>query len=127
MTRATPEWIGAHPDVAIPPRVKVRIFDRDGGRCKECTRKVGPGFLPFAFDHITALVNSGQHRETNLQLLCDHCHKVKTEADVGEKKIVRRKRAKHLGIAKPKSGLSHPRFKRKMDGTVVNRETGETV
>lgn len=124
--RATPEWIGAHPDSAIPPRVKVRIFERDGGRCQECTRKVGPGFLPFAFDHIRALINGGQHRETNLQLLCDHCHKVKTGADVAEKKVVARKKAKHLGI-KPKSALSRSRFKKRMDGTVIDRETGLPV
>ena len=35
--------------------------------------------------------------------------------------------AKHLGIPKPKSSLTHPRFKRLMDGTVVDRRTGEVV
>lgn len=74
--RSVPEWIGKTPDTPIPQRVKLRIFERDGKRCQECTRPVGAGRLPFAFDHIRALVNGGEHRETNLQLLCEHCRPV---------------------------------------------------
>ena len=100
MSRSVPEWEGAHPDVDIPPRVKLRIFERCGGRCQRCTRKVG-GADKFAYDHIVALANGGAHAEGNLQVLCAECHAMKTARDVSEKAAVARVRAKHLGIRKP--------------------------
>lgn len=106
MTRALPEWIGATDDSAIPPRVKIRIFDRCGGSCAICTNPV----VHAAYDHMQALINGGSHRETNLQLLCVPCHKVKTRADVKEKSVTARIRAKHLGIKKPRTIRSWRRF-----------------
>jgi len=105
MARAIPPWTGKTPDTAIPPRVQTRVFDRDGGQCRQCTRKVGPGAEPFAFDHIIALINGGQHSESNLQLLCQHCHKAKTGEDVAEKSRVARIRAKAIGVHQPKRKL----------------------
>jgi 5-methylcytosine-specific restriction protein A len=95
------EWIAGHDDQAIPPRVKIRVFDRFGGRCAECSRKIGGSIRP-AYDHIQALCNGGSHRESNLQLLCMSCHAIKTKQDVAEKKINARVRAKHIG-ARPSS------------------------
>lgn len=126
MTRSLPEWRGPTPDAAIPPRVKARIFERDGGRCRQCTRQVGAGREPFAFDHVVALANGGEHAEGNLQLLCQTCHAVKTRADVAEKSAVYRKRAKHLSIkkaARPMPGSRASKWKRRMDGTLVERNS----
>lgn len=129
MTRAVPEWIGKAPDTPIPPRVKLRVFERDGGRCKECTRKVGPGHMPFQIDHATAIINRGENRESNLQVLCSHCHAIKTGQDVAEKSKVARVRSKHLGIKKPSRfpGSRGSKFKQKIGGGVVYRDTGEPV
>ena len=101
--RETAEWIGSHDDAAIPPRVQVRVFGRDGGRCKICTRKVGVGGEPFQMDHRIALVNGGSHRESNLQLICTECHKAKTKQDVAVKAKTARVRKRHLGIKKPRT------------------------
>lgn len=121
--RRTEEWRAKHADEAIPQRVKARIFLRDGGRCQSCTRKVGPGGEPYAFDHIVALVNGGEHRENNIQLLCQNpCHARKTATDVAEKSRVYRKRVKHLGMAKAKGRGFDKRFRRRMDGTVERRD-----
>lgn len=99
--RATKEWIADHPDQAIPPRVKVRIWERFNGHCAKCSRKLEPG--KFEYDHIVALINNGEHREFNLHPLCTSpCHSGKTKADVAEKKIVYRKKVKHLRLKKPK-------------------------
>ena len=122
--RATEEWIGANPDTDIPPRVKIRLFERAGGRCQCCTRKIiSP--RDWQADHIVALINGGQNRETNLQCLCSWCHLAKTRNDVAEKAYSARVKAKHIG-AKPKSSRPMPGsrasgFKRKMDGTVERR------
>ena len=51
--------------------------------------------------------------------------KAKTRADVQWKAKSDRVRKKHLGIDTPKSSLTHPTLKRKMDGTVVDRKTGK--
>jgi 5-methylcytosine-specific restriction endonuclease McrA len=122
MTRSVDEWIGASDDQAIPARVKVRIFDRCGGQCRNCTLPIR-GKLRPAYDHIQALINGGSHREFNLQLLCVPCHAIKTKADVAEKSITARKRTKHLGIRKPSRfpGSRDSKFKKKMDGSVLLR------
>jgi len=122
MTRTTDEWIGTDDNQAIPARVKVRVFDRAGGICAICTSTIF-GKLRPAYDHKTALINGGQNRESNLQLLCVPCHATKTKADVAEKSRVYRKRAAHLGIRKPSRfpGSRDSKFKKCVDGRVVLR------
>lgn len=100
MTRSVPEWIADHDDQSIPPRVRVRLFEAAAGRCAACSRKIGPADT-WQADHIIALVNGGEHRETNLQVLCDWCHKVKTREDVAIKAKGAKVRARHLGIKAP--------------------------
>jgi len=120
--RELPEWIGSHDDQQIPARVKIRVFERSGGVCEICTRLIF-GKLRPAYDHEIALINGGQNRESNLQLLCVPCHAEKTKADVAEKSYVYRKRVKHLGIRKPSRfpGSRDSRWKKKIDGTVIAR------
>lgn len=99
--RATEEWIGKTANTKVPTRVEVRVFERAGGRCEECTRKLHAGD-PRQIDHRIALINGGENRETNLQLLCGWCHKGKTKQDVAEKSKTAAVKAKHLGFKKPK-------------------------
>jgi 5-methylcytosine-specific restriction protein A len=54
--RSVPEWIGASDDQAIPARVKIRIFDRDAGKCCDCTLPIR-GKLRPAYDHIQRYVS----------------------------------------------------------------------
>lgn len=96
-SRALPEWIGRTPDSAIPPRVRVRRFAFYGGICQLSGRRIQPGDL-WDLDHIVALANGGQNRETNLWPVLRDKHREKTKADVAEKSKVYRKTAKHLGI-----------------------------
>lgn len=124
MSREVPEWIGKTDNTALPPRVKIRVFDRFGGKCAECGRKLGVAGEDPEFDHITALINGGENRETNFQCLCRGCHRAKTNIDVATKSKDRRVKAKHLGIEKKKQrlpGSKGTKWKRKVDGTVVPR------
>jgi 5-methylcytosine-specific restriction protein A len=109
VARATEEWAGKQDDAAIPPRVKDRIFRRCGGVCVECRRPLNEREKP-QFDHITALINGGQHAEFNLQTLCGPCHKLKTKADVAEKSDVYQSRAKSLGFFAPKRAIQSQGF-----------------
>lgn len=122
MSRSAKEWVAKHDDQAIPPRVKIRIYMRCDGRCQKCTTRHMAGAIP-QYDHIKALINGGEHRESNLQLLCVPCHTAKTKVDVAEKSVVATIQKKHLGIRKRSTfpcGRDSP-FKKKIGGQVVRR------
>lgn len=118
--RSVEEWRGKSPDSPIPPRVKLRVWERCGGKCALSGRKLAVG-EPHDFDHIIALCNGGQNRESNLQLVSRAKHREKTAADVATKSKTYRQRGKHLGVIKPKGSLSHPTLKRTLSGQVVPR------
>lgn len=94
--RELPEWIGATDDEHVPNRVRIRVFDAFKGICAgECGGKIRGA---WEIDHIVALINGGENRESNLQPLCVECHAVKTSGDLAEKSKTYRIRAKHLGL-----------------------------
>lgn len=106
--RSVPEWIADHPDQAIPRLVKLRVWERCGGKCGLTGKKLRPGD-GYDFDHIKALADGGEHREGNLHVVWRPAHRKKTAAENTERAKVRKKRAKHLGFGKPKAGgLSPP-------------------
>lgn len=118
MSRALPEWIGSSPDASVPPRVRVRIFDRYGGRCQcGCNRMIRAGEKWECEDTI-AIINGGERRESNLKPWLAEHHKTKTAADVAEKSMVYRKRSKHLGQKKPRTITRW----RKFNGEIVHAE-----
>ena len=118
MSRAVTEWIGRTPDTPIPPRVKLRVFDRHGGTCHLSGRKIMPG-EPWDCDHIVALINGGENRENNLAPALRDKHREKTKADVAEKAIIYRKAAKNIGIRRPSrmQGRGFPKAEPKHSAT----------
>lgn len=121
--RSLPDWIGANDNTTIPPRVRLRVFERFSGRCQcGCTMIIRPGDA-WECDHITALCNGGIHAESNLHPLLKSCHDRKSAADVAEKSDVYVKKLKHRGIKK-QSKFSCNRnspWKKKLSGEVVRR------
>jgi 5-methylcytosine-specific restriction endonuclease McrA len=115
--RTVEEWIGRNDDAKIPDRVKERIAMRASDCCQQCKRPIG-GRLRAEFDHVIPLIIGGQHREGNLRLVCNECHKAKTRLDVKLKSKVARVRKRKLGFRKPRS----IRAWRKFDGTPVYAE-----
>jgi 5-methylcytosine-specific restriction endonuclease McrA len=114
MSRTTDEWIGKTDDEPAPPRVRQRLFDTAQGQCQKCTRKLYPG--QWSVDHVVALINGGENRERNLQILCTiPCHSDKTRADVKQKATTARKRARNIGIKKPRTMTRW----RKFNGEIV--------
>jgi hypothetical protein len=69
--RAVDEWVAKHPDQEIPARVKLRIFERCGGKCALTGKKLGVG--EFDYDHIKRLRDGGEHRSANPRkfAMCD--------------------------------------------------------
>lgn len=99
--RSVPEWVGSSPDAAIPPRVRLRVFERFAGTCQLTGRKIRPGD-EWDLDHRVPLALGGKHAESNLQPVLREAHREKTRQDVADNAKVRRIRLKHIG-AFPKS------------------------
>jgi 5-methylcytosine-specific restriction protein A len=117
MTRSVEEWRGKTDDSAIPSRVMDRVAQSAERRCQKCGLET-VGKLRGQADHIIPLILGGAHRETNLQWLCEPCHKVKSKLDVKLKAKVARVRKRHIGIKKPRTITSW----RKFNGTRVYAE-----
>lgn len=111
MSRAVTEWIGRTPDTPIPPRVKLRVFDRHGGICHLSGRKIMPG-EPWDCDHVIALINGGENRESNLAPALRDKHRIKTAADVREKSIVSQRRQSFLGIKPQRKRIQSAGFRK---------------
>lgn len=114
MSRGTDEWVGKSDDDAIPRRVRARVFEAHGGRCYLSGRVIRSGDV-WDCDHIIALINGGEHRESNLAPALREFHKIKTKADVAEKSRVARKRQKFIGIKRDRKILGW----RKFNGEIV--------
>lgn len=104
MPRAVPEWVGKTPDSKPPPRVMLRIFQRENGLCHLSHRKIQPG-EKWQADHKIALVNGGENRESNLFPALEGAHKEKTKTDVAEKSYVASRAKSHIGARRPKQPI----------------------
>ncbi len=123
MPREVEEWIGKTDDSDPPPRVRVRVFDKYKGVCQcGCGMRIWAGDK-WQCDHVVAIINGGQNRESNLVPLLIKHHVSKTKEDVAEKSEVYKKRKSHLGLKKKSRfpGSKDSLFKKKIDGTVVRR------
>ena len=121
MSRSVPEWIGKTDDSPVPAKVKVRVFSRSHGRCKRCSRLITAAIL-WECDHTIALINGGENRESNLQILCEFCHTGKTASDVGIKAKTYAIQKRHLGLRKPKGrpmpGTRRSGIRKRLSGKV---------
>lgn len=97
MKRSVPLWVGSSPDAKVPPRVRARIFLREGGKCWISGRAIRVGDA-WDLDHRVALCNGGAHSEDNLFPALRDKHREKTAEDVALKSKTDRMRQKHLGI-----------------------------
>lgn len=116
--RSVDLWSSTNPDAAIPARVKLRVFERCGGKCALTGKKLMPGDA-YDFDHIIPLALGGAHAEDNLQVVWREAHRKKTAADIGVIRKADRIRTKHLGL-KPRSPAWGNKS-RKLNGTVVEK------
>ena len=111
--RTVSEWVGSSPDAMPPPRVRLRIFERNKGVCHLSGRRIGPGDK-WHLDHIIAICNGGLNVESNMAPALVAPHKDKTRADRRLKAKNDRVRKKHLGLKKPRKITRWRRF----DGSI---------
>jgi 5-methylcytosine-specific restriction protein A len=94
--RAVPEWIGKTPDTKVPDHVRLRIWNTHKGVCHIAQRKIMAG-ENWDLDHVIALANGGEHRESNLAPALRDKHREKTALDVAEKAKIDGRQATHIG------------------------------
>jgi 5-methylcytosine-specific restriction endonuclease McrA len=109
-------------------KTRALAFERCNGSCESCGArlKVGEG----EYDHILPDVFSGEPTIENCQVLCRACHKAKTRIDNLAAKKSTRVRDKASGAFRSKRGfrkLGSDKFKPKIGGGVVWRDTGKPV
>ena len=104
--------------------MRVRVFERFGGVCQETGRKIAAGEA-WDCDHTIALINGGEHRESNLRPVLRAAHRAKTKDDVAMKAKTARVRKKHLGLAKakcPLPGGRHSPLKKTLNRGTIRRD-----
>lgn len=109
------EWVGKTPDSMPPPTVRLRIFEREGGRCHLTGVLIKTGDL-WDLDHKKRIEDGGENRETNLFPALREPHRKKTAEETTRGKKADRSRMAHLGIkdepARPLEGRGFPKAKK---------------
>ena len=109
MARTVSEWIGRSDDHRAPGKVRQKVFDRERGCCHLCSQPIQAGEA-WDLDHVIALINGGENRETNLKPAHRKCHKDKTARDVAEKAKVAAIRQRFTGAKQPAGNLKSAPF-----------------
>lgn len=120
MTRELPEWRGKTDDTPAPPRVRLRVFEDHGGICYLSNRKIMPG-EKWQLEHIIAICNGGENRESNMAPALVEPHKIKSAEDVAQKSKNYRIRAKHLGVFAPRQKIKSAPFRRSAPQKTASR------
>ncbi len=125
MTRSVPEWIGKTDDSMPSDACKRRILARQGWVCAVSSVEFRDG-VKAEFDHITPLWLGGENRESNLQAVTAKVHAAKTKTEATVRAKVNRNQIKRILGKKKSSGFSD-RYRKKMNGEVIDTRTGEVV
>jgi 5-methylcytosine-specific restriction endonuclease McrA len=100
---------------------RAECFTVNDGCCHICTAKIKPG-EKWQVEDVLPIALGGKSGPENWKPAHDDCHKGKTRKDISMIRKADRQAKKHAGIRKPSSFQS--KFKKKLDGTVVDRKTG---
>jgi 5-methylcytosine-specific restriction enzyme A len=119
--RSVREWIGKTPDSKPPQTVRLRVFDRCGGKCHITGAKIQPGDK-WDLDHVIRLEDGGANAESNLAPALAKPHREKTAAETKLGKKADRQRAKHIG-AKPETKNPIPRRPKEEKPEKAKRES----
>lgn len=112
--------------VRITTKMRADLFFKRGGICHICQFKVIPG-EDWDVSHEIPLECGGLDDESNWYVAHRKCHRIHTATvDAPTIAKVRRIRQKHIGAKKSRTPMPFGRgskFKRKMDGSIVKRDT----
>lgn len=98
------EWVGRRPESMPGQTVLFRLHAKQGGTCAcGCGQIMNFNVDKIDCDHIVALIDGGENRESNCQLLLNACHKAKTAQEAGARSEERKHKAKAFTSLRGKS------------------------
>lgn len=98
---------------------KLQAFERANGHCEVCGNKI---ITRAEYDHRIPCALGGDNSLENCVCSCPKCHRTKTsDRDIPAISKAVRLNEKRAGARTKRSSLSHPRLRKKMDGSVVER------
>lgn len=109
------------------------LFLRQDGSCGNCSQRLEiKGGKPVCVgEHLNPLWRGGSNDLTNMELWCVPCTKPKTAQESTQRSKALQVRDKHIGAmhaGKRKQGWGRgSALKKKMNGDIVNKETGEII
>lgn len=98
----------------------IRYGLEEGQRCN-CSLSLG-----VQFDHDVPDQLGGDNTLENCRAVCVQCHRIKTRGDIQQIRKSDRMRDKNDGTFKRTGGFPQ-RFKRRMNGDVIDTRTGEVM
>jgi len=100
------EWVGKTPEAMPGQTVLLRLYAKQNGICAcGCGQVMNLNRDKVDCDHVIAVIDGGENRESNLQLLLNACHKRKTSAEASARSEERRHKSKAFtALRKPKWG-----------------------
>jgi 5-methylcytosine-specific restriction protein A len=104
---------------SLSPMQRLKVFEAAGGVCHLCEQRIQVG-QKWEVEHVRPLALGGADNDSNMRPAHVACHAIKTKADVASNAKAKRAKAKLYGI-RPRSSLSHPTLRKKMNGEVVLR------
>lgn len=122
--------------VEIPKKVKLEVFERAGGPgnvcCEACKMPLRGKKMEYHHAKAEWLQNEPPSMRppivgADVQLLCIPCHAILTAHDATVRAHGKRIVEKQAGISRSKRGGFSSKFKKKMNGDLVNKETGEVI
>lgn len=120
------------PRPSLSTRNRTRLFMLHEGKCHICGHKIDGTKERWDVEHIIprALIGKLADTDANMQPAHSLCHAHKTKSDVHTINKAKRREARHMGFKKSKTPLPYGRdskFKKRFDGSVVLRATGEPL
>jgi 5-methylcytosine-specific restriction endonuclease McrA len=113
------EYVAPAKRKPLSDKQRAQRFLQAEGRCEKCGGRIRNG--EFEVDHDTSLYSGGKESPDNRYVLCWPCHGTKTaKRDAPAHAKIDRIHKRRAGI-KSKSRLTHPKLKRRFDGSVVER------
>jgi len=108
---------------------RIALFLRQDGRCPGCGQKLetkGSQPVNVIDEHVNPLWRGGSNDLANRELWCVPCTKPKTAAESTQRAKSNKLIGKAAGL-KSRRPIYQGNLRRKMNGDIVDRETGEII
>lgn len=101
------------------------------GLCHICGTVINLARETFEIEHVIPIALGGEDAPSNWRPAHVACHKEKTKSDITKIAKAKRVSAKHEGTYRPSRNplpaSKKSRLKKRLDGSVVDRDTGEII